>query len=524
MNGYIAHLDQWIGALGILAYLILFGIKSLTRLRFFTNDSMNYVDIARNILAGRGIVQSTLGFNEPDFSIDVSGYSPVTAQPPGYPLLIAFFSKLGLSPTNAALLIPVISYGLILSATYLLTRTFYDDRFAPAAAVCLLLFYPLRKICSYAWSEAASIAFLTISFWLCAYIGTGPESTPWLLLVAGVAIGLAFAIRYALLPAFFLGILFFVVPADWAQTVYRLCFYVSGFLLPACLVLSFNLHSSKTLSGQKRLSSTLTLRENIHATLRTILGCYLSEGFSELQIVAIQFILLALSLALLFQNRLLASVETTLFGGKRAFLILWLIGYLMFLVYQRTRYHLNRISVRLTAPASILVVPSCIAILMSAFVLDAHVYALLIITVILAALVREIRDIVSRPIVNEDSRINSSERLQWIAQHVSADDLVIGDDTVDVPFYLGRPGVISFSPYPFTNRPDYHKIVAYCQAHSDKYKRFILILRKRFYTEEAWQYYYGSFISGIINGHVDNYSHIRFLCQLEDGYVFELFI
>ncbi len=488
MNGYIAHLDQWIGALGILAYLILFGIKSLTRLRFFTNDSMNYVDIARNILAGRGIVQSTLGFNEPDFSIDVSGYSPVTAQPPGYPLLIAFFSKLGLSPTNAALLIPVISYGLILSATYLLTRTFYDDRFAPAAAVCLLLFYPLRKICSYAWSEAASIAFLTISFWLCAYIGTGPESTPWLLLVAGVAIGLAFAIRYALLPAFFLGILFFVVPADWAQTVYRLCFYVSGFLLPACLVLSFNLHSSKTLSGQKRLSSTLTLRENIHATLRTILGCYLSEGFSELQIVAIQFILLALSLALLFQNRLLASVDTTLF------------------------------------PASILVVPSCIAILMSAFVLDAHVYALLIITVILAALVREIRDIVSRPIVNEDSRINSSERLQWIAQHVSADDLVIGDDTVDVPFYLGRPGVISFSPYPFTNRPDYHKIVAYCQAHSDKYKRFILILRKRFYTEEAWQYYYGSFISGIINGHVDNYSHIRFLCQLEDGYVFELFI
>src|SRR5258708_7265153 len=243
MNDYIAHLDECICVLGILAYLILFGIKSLTRLRYFTNDSMNYVDIARNIMAGKGIVQSTLGFNEPDFSIDVSSYSPVTAQPPGYPLLIAFFSKLGISPTNSALLIPVLSYGLILLATYLLTRTLYDDRFALAAAVCLLFFYPLRKICSYAWSEAASIAFLTVSFWLCAYISMDAGSLPWLLFVAGVTIGLAFAIRYALLPAFFLGILFFVVPTDWVQTLYRLCFYVLGFIIPACLVWSYNLYS-----------------------------------------------------------------------------------------------------------------------------------------------------------------------------------------------------------------------------------------------------------------------------------------
>src|SRR5262245_41238413 len=97
---------EWIFWLEIIVYLFLFGVNSLSRLRKFSPDSMNYVDVAKNFVAGRGLVQSTLGFNVPRFSIDDTSPTPLISQPPVYPLLIGLFSCLGVSCANAALLIP----------------------------------------------------------------------------------------------------------------------------------------------------------------------------------------------------------------------------------------------------------------------------------------------------------------------------------------------------------------------------------------------------------------------------------
>lgn len=48
---------------------------------------MNYVDVARNISAGRGIAQSTLGFNQPYLFDEASPIpSPMTSQSPLYPI------------------------------------------------------------------------------------------------------------------------------------------------------------------------------------------------------------------------------------------------------------------------------------------------------------------------------------------------------------------------------------------------------------------------------------------------------
>ena len=64
--------------LAVVVYLILFGLNSLGRLRRFSPDSMNYVDVARNIAAGRGIVQSTLGFNQPHWDPKGTIPTPIT--------------------------------------------------------------------------------------------------------------------------------------------------------------------------------------------------------------------------------------------------------------------------------------------------------------------------------------------------------------------------------------------------------------------------------------------------------------
>src|SRR5687768_2425355 len=64
---------------------------------------MNYVDIARNIAQGRGIVQSTLGFNQPHFFTSLSPAGAFTSQPPLYSLAIAVVGSLGISFADAAL-------------------------------------------------------------------------------------------------------------------------------------------------------------------------------------------------------------------------------------------------------------------------------------------------------------------------------------------------------------------------------------------------------------------------------------
>ena len=76
---------------------------------------MNYVDVALQISSGKGIVQSTLGFNEPYlFQAGSRIPTPLVSQPPLYPLLIALLSRTGLSPVDAALVIPVLAYGTVL--------------------------------------------------------------------------------------------------------------------------------------------------------------------------------------------------------------------------------------------------------------------------------------------------------------------------------------------------------------------------------------------------------------------------
>ena len=75
--------------LGLLfaAHVAVFGWRSITFDRRITGDSMNYIEVARNLSAGEGLVQSAAGFNQPtfwarDFSPDFPGPRPGPTTPP----------------------------------------------------------------------------------------------------------------------------------------------------------------------------------------------------------------------------------------------------------------------------------------------------------------------------------------------------------------------------------------------------------------------------------------------------------
>src|ERR1700753_1246332 len=83
-------------------YAVLFAFNSFTRTREFEDgDTMNFIDVARHIAGGQGVTQSALGMNQPHFDVDDPIPTPLTHQPPLYPLMVAAVSQTGLSITDS---------------------------------------------------------------------------------------------------------------------------------------------------------------------------------------------------------------------------------------------------------------------------------------------------------------------------------------------------------------------------------------------------------------------------------------
>ena len=201
-------------ALAALAYCGLFAANSLIRVRTFTADSMNYVDVARRIAAGDGLVQSTGGFNQPFYlSGDLDLPSAFTAQPPGYPLAIAFLARLGLEPADAALVVSALAYVAILALVYLLAKRIGGSSVGAIALGAALLYVPLVHSGRAALSECLAVAVVLTFFLLLDWLVERPRAEVsgastqggrpywWSLrlpLTLGLLAGVAFGIRYSL--------------------------------------------------------------------------------------------------------------------------------------------------------------------------------------------------------------------------------------------------------------------------------------------------------------------------------------
>ncbi len=160
-------------------------------------DSVVYIGVARNLLAGRGLTEP--------FGALVD--TPLTRYPPLYPVLLAAGGPLGLDPLAtarwaSALLFAanILFVGLALAA--LLPRS----RWLPLAGALLAASgLPLLTMHSMAWSEPL---FLLLSF-LCLFVLAAhlDQERPAALLLAGLLGGLAFLTRYAAIPFLAAGVL-----------------------------------------------------------------------------------------------------------------------------------------------------------------------------------------------------------------------------------------------------------------------------------------------------------------------------
>ena len=212
---YGRHWESAIAALlGLLfvGHVGVFGWRSITFDRQISADSMNYIDVARNLSAGEGLVQSAAGFNQPTFwAQDFSPHFPDKTRAghnPGYSVFIAAVAEAtGLEHADAAFVIGPTAYAAALIFTFLFASRLLGTAAGLLAAAFLA--HQLRWIFLYAWTEPVVIALLLA---LLALLASG--ATPRRAVAGGLLVGVALLVSNSGLPLLALGGLACVLGGD----------------------------------------------------------------------------------------------------------------------------------------------------------------------------------------------------------------------------------------------------------------------------------------------------------------------
>ncbi len=509
-----------------LAYLALLGYNSLTRTLNFSPDSMIYVDVAQNFAAGHGLTQSILMIHRPEHMVGDSLYVPVILWAPLYPLVIGLAAAAGAPAGAAALAIPVFFCGAVLALAHVLMRQIYGASVAWLSTACLLWLHALHLVSSYAWSETMGIAALLGAFCLLARAPAVLRLRE--ICLAGILLGLAYATRYALLPAIVLAPLLLLRRNAARQVFVAWACLALGFFVAAGPVLARNWIVAGNPLGPPRLPSTLGFLTNLeHAytgTVRAYLPDTILSGRNQERVF---YSLLAIGAGGMLFRRRIRPLAEAMIAGKRWLLPAWTFGYLAFLVLYRTVQHTDPIGPRLLVPALVTGVMLAAAWSIAALGIKPLVtrYAALALAVL--ACVHEAGMAIATPPTTLAARRDASARLRWITDNTGENDLIIGDSTMEIPLYCGFRRTVCFMPWLVEERhPRYEVLRDFLKRRGGDFRRVFIVIRAGLPddpgAEAQWQRYFGPFITDLIYGRLAAYPGIRLDKRAENFYVFSI--
>ena len=151
-------------------------------------DSINYISVARNLLAGEGFVQDTF-VETTEGSLDYTMWAPL------YPSLLAVSGFLMFDPWGIAGPLNAVIFGVtVFVAGRWLRRRIQSRPLVLLACLAVMLAIPLTRAASYAMSETPFILFTTLSLiWIDKFVLDGKRTD---LVWAGVFTALACLTRY----------------------------------------------------------------------------------------------------------------------------------------------------------------------------------------------------------------------------------------------------------------------------------------------------------------------------------------
>lgn len=523
-------------ALAALAYAGLFTANSLVRVRTFSADSMNYVDVARRIAAGDGLVQSTGGFNQPFYlSGDLDLPSAFTAQPPGYPLAIAFVSRFGIEAPDAALVVSALSYAAVLFLVYLLGRRIGGSLAGAIAVGAALLFVPLTHLGRAALSECLAVAVVLMFFLLLdrhlKETSDRGDRAAWhgLLTLVGLGLlaGAAFSVRYSLWPLPLIG-----VAALWldradrsrgAARLYNSAVFAAGALAPIGAILVRNVIVEGRLLPAV-MPAVRSLAENLSLAVTALLGGWRSTTVGNWPDAIL--LIVALLLLLVLAGRRGASSRPC---GRLPLLIgVWTILYLAAVVWRGTQANFDPIGARLALPATVPLIPVFGALLAEALPVArrfAWLPAAIFLLCMTAAFARGAALWSSAP----DARALEfrSERQQWLRDHTGPGDLVIGGGTMDVPFLFPGRHAISYAGLPYSEVLTHANLERIAVRHCPDFDRLLLVVRPTVQlggtrSDEDPSDWLGPFIADARAGRHEAYPLLQPLATRTEARVYEV--
>ena len=528
-------------ALAALAYGGLFTVNSLVRVRTFSADSMNYVDVARRVAAGDGLVQSTGGFNQPFYlSGDLDLPAAFTAQPPGYPLAIAFLSRFGIEAPDAALVVSALSYAAVLFLVYLLGRRIGGSLAAAIAVGAALLFVPLTHLGRAALSECLAVAVVLVFFLLLdRYLTETPDRgdrAAWRgllpLLGLGLLAGAAFGVRYSLWPLPLIGVaalgLDHAYRSRGAARLYSFAAFAAGALGPMAAVLARNLDGEGHLLPPA-MPSVTTLPESLSHATTAVLGGWRSTALGNWPDAAVLAVVLGLLGASAIRTARGPGRSWHPAGSRLPLLIcLWAVLYLAAVIWRSTQANFDPTGVRLALPATVPLIPVFAALVAAALPSVRRVAwlpAAILVACFGIAFVRE-ATLWSR---GPDARAMEfrSERQQWLRDHTGPGDLVIGGGTMDVPFLVPGSHAISYAGLPYTEVLTYADLERIADRHCPNFNRLHLVVRPTVQlgggrSDEDPSIWLGPFIADARAGRYQSYALLQPLAALSEARIYEV--
>jgi len=157
---------------------------------FILNDGVQYLSTAGNWLKGLGFSTDALMFT-PHFQGTLP--APQTVWPPGYPLLIALTSMLGMSLQTASLLLNLL-FLLINAILVLIILVRYHLSFK-SAVCCAMIFYFTAMPWGYSLALATEPVFSVLILAAIIFQPSDPRGKVWPWVVSGTFIALCISVR-----------------------------------------------------------------------------------------------------------------------------------------------------------------------------------------------------------------------------------------------------------------------------------------------------------------------------------------
>jgi hypothetical protein len=346
-----------------------------------------------------------------------------------------------MKPAAAALAVALLGYGLFLLAAFFLTGHVARTGGALVGTAALLHFAPLTLVAAHAWSETTALACLGL-YLLLLLKARESGSAAALLTVGGVG-GLAFLARLAMLPVVPVGIMALVRFDSRQKTARNVLFFAGGFLLCAAPVL---VHRG---SGLPALTAVTGPGQALKEMGTAVCTDLVPErpGMQALCVL-----LLAVSVSLLFRR---GRSETPKGMNRRRWspyvLPVWALSYLAPLAYSRCHMFIDPLGYRLVIPATSVLLLFVAALFVNharpPFWLCAA-FALLLAGMAAFSELQSARLIAGAklpPVYAFEAQRRQCETLAWLRRNVGPEDIVIAEDGMDLPLFVGPMNVLYFS-------------------------------------------------------------------------------